>query len=84
MDAYSSSPPPSQRASWIVCLARRVRHAAIEWHRATKVANELLFTYGLVETDRAPETYAEFRLRTPASSRHEPPARSRAAGHQVR
>ncbi len=71
-------------SSWIVRLARRVRHAALEWHRATKVANQLLFTYGLIESDRAPETYAEFRLRTPAALRHEPPARRRAAGHQVR
>jgi len=84
MDAYSSSPTPSQRASWIVRLARQVRRGAIEWHRASKVANELLFTYGLPESNQAPETYAEFRLRTPASSLHEPPARSRAAGQQVR
>ena len=75
MDAYRS---------WIVSPARWVWHAAVEWHRAIKVANELLFTYGLVESDRAPETYAEFRLRTPASSLHEPPARRRAAGQQVR
>ena len=75
MDAYSS---------WIVRLARRVRHAALELHRATKIANELRFSYGLIESDRPPETYAEFRLRTPASSLHEPPARSRAAGQQVR
>jgi hypothetical protein len=75
MDAYSS---------WIFHLARKVRHAALEFHRATKLANELLFSYGLPETNQAPETYAEFRLRTPASSVHEPPARSRAAGQQVR
>jgi hypothetical protein len=75
MDAYSS---------WIFHLARQVRHAALEFHRATKLANELLFSYGLPETNQPPETYAEFRLRTPASSVHEPPARSRAAGQQVR
>ena len=75
MDAYTS---------WIVRLARQVRHAALEYHRATKIANELLFSYGLAESNQAPETYAEFRLRTPASSLHEPPARSRAAGQQVR
>lgn len=75
MDAYSS---------WIFHLARQVRHAALEFHRATKLANELLFSYGLPETNQPPETYAEFRLRTPTSSVHEPPARSRAAGQQVR
>ena len=75
MDAYSS---------WIVRLARQVRHAALEFHRATKIANELLFSYGLPETDQPPETYAEFRLRTRALSLHEPPASSRAAGQQVR
>ena len=75
MDAYSS---------WIVRLARQVRHAAVEFYRATKLANELRFSYGLAETNHPPETYAEFRLRTPASSPHEPSARSRAAGQQVR
>jgi hypothetical protein len=84
MDAYSSSSCPSQRASWIVCLARRVRHAAIAWHQASKLASELMLTYGLPESDQAPDTFAEFRLRTPVSSRHEPSARCRAAGDQVR
>ena len=45
MDAYSS---------WIVRLARQVRHAALEFYRATKLANELRFSYGLVETRPAP------------------------------
>jgi hypothetical protein len=75
MDAYSS---------WIVRLGRRIRHAALEFHRATKLASELRFSYGLIETNQPPETYAEFQLRTSASSVHEPPARSRAAGQQVR
>jgi hypothetical protein len=84
MDAYTSSSTPRQRASWIACLARRVQHGAIEWHHASKLASELLLVKGLVETNRAPDTYAEFRLRAPAATHHEPPARCRAKGQRVK
>ena len=84
MDAYSSSSAPSQRASWISRLARRVCHAASEMHRATRVATSLMYSYGVIESNRAPDTYAEFLLRLPAAARHEPAARRRAAGHPVR
>jgi hypothetical protein len=43
-----------------------------------------MFSYGVAESNRAPDTYAEFLLRLPAAARHEPPARRRAAGHPVR
>jgi hypothetical protein len=84
MDAYSSSSAPSQRASWVSSLARRVCHAASEMHRATTVASSLMLSYGVIESNRAPDTYAEFLLRSRAASRHEPAARRRAAGHPVR
>ena len=84
MDAYSSSSAPNQRASWVSSLARRVCHVARELHHATSVASSLRFSYGLAESDRAPDTYAEFMLRTPTTSRHEPSARRRAAGRPVR
>ena len=58
-------------------LARRVRDVAREIHHANKWANAYLLSYGLAETDRAPDTYAEFLLRTTATSVHEPPARCR-------
>jgi hypothetical protein len=61
-------------SSWIVGLARRVRRALSEIHRANVQANAYLLSYGLVETDRAPDTYAEFLLRTRAAALHEPPA----------
>jgi hypothetical protein len=83
MDAYTSPSNPSHQASWIVCVARRVQHAAVEWHHASKLASELLLTYGLPESDQAPDTYAEFRLRSPTASRHEPPARCRASGRRI-
>jgi len=73
MDAYNTSPAAGQRASWIVCLARRVRDAISE----INYANALMLTYGAGETNRAPDTYAEFLLRTPATTVHEPPARCR-------
>jgi len=84
MDAYTSPTSPSHRASWIVCVARRVQHSALEWHHASKLASELLLTYGVRETNQAPETYAEFKLRSPVAARHEPPARCRATGRRVR
>jgi hypothetical protein len=64
-------------ASKIFCLARRVRAAISEANYATTRLNELMLSYGLAETDRAPDTYAEFLLRSPAASLHEPPARRR-------
>jgi hypothetical protein len=63
--------------SWIVCLARRVRDVIGEINYATTRANALMLTYGVGETDRAPDTYAEFLLRTSATTVHEPPARCR-------
>lgn len=83
MDAYNSS-SRSQRASWVSSLARHVRHAAREVHHANVVASSLLFSYGLAESDRAPENYAEFLLRTRATSRHEPGASDREAGRPVK
>jgi hypothetical protein len=65
------------KVSWIVGLARRVRDSISEINYATMRANELRLTYGLGETDRAPDTYAEFLLRTSVTTLHEPPARCR-------
>ena len=64
-------------ASRIVRVARRVRDAIVKIHYANVRANTLLLSYGLVETDRAPDTYAEFLLRAGAASVHEPPGRRR-------
>ena len=84
MDAYSSSSAPSQRASWVSSLTRRVWHVASEMHRATTIASSLMLSYGVAESNRAPDTYAEFLLRSQAAVRHEPAARHRAAGIPVR
>jgi hypothetical protein len=64
-------------APWIVSAARRVRHVVSEIHHANQFANAYLLSYGLAETDQAPDTYAEFLLRTKATAVHEPPARCR-------
>jgi hypothetical protein len=61
-------------ASRIVRVARRVRDALVTFHRANQQANAFLLSYGLPETNRAPDTYAEFLLRTRAAALHEPPA----------
>jgi hypothetical protein len=71
-------------STWVTGLARRVCHAASEMHHATRVASTLRLSYGLAESDRAPDTYEEFLLRVTAAYWHEPPARRRATGHQVR
>jgi len=74
MDASIS--PASQRASWVVCLARRVHDVVSEMNYASKRMTELMLSPGLAESDQAPDTYAEFLFRTPATTRHEPSARS--------
>lgn len=84
MDAFSSSSASGERASWIARFGHRIYHAFSEINRANKRATTLMLSYGLAESDRAPDTYAEFLLRSRAAIRHEPPARSRAAGRQVR
>jgi hypothetical protein len=84
MDAYLSSSAPRQRASWVSRLARRVGHAASEIYRATKVASALMLSYGVAESDRAPDTYAEFMIRSRAAILHEPAASRRACGRPVR
>jgi len=84
MDAYPSSSAPRRRASWCVRLTRRIFYAVREMHFANRQAAALMLRYGLYETDQAPATYAEFLLRTRGVVRHEPPARRRSAGSQVR
>ena len=83
MDAYSSS-APSQRASWVVGFAHRVHHVFSEINYANKRATALMLSYGLAESDRAPDTYAEFLLRSRAVILHEPTAGKRRAGQRVR
>ena len=61
-------------ASRIVRVARRVRDALVKFHHANQQANAFLLSYGLAETNRAPDTYAEFLLRARAAFAHEPPA----------
>ena len=84
MDAYSSSSVPSQRASWVVGFAHRVHHVFSEINYANKRVTTLMLCYGLPESDRAPDTYAEFLLRSRATILHEPTASKRSAGRPVR
>ena len=81
MDAYSSS-ASAQRASWIVKFARQANHVFSEINWANKRMTALMLSYG-VESDLAPDTYAEFLLRSRITVFHEPAARRRSAGHQV-
>ena len=83
MDAYSTS-AAGQRTSWIVRFARQASYVFSEINWANKRMTALRLSYGVAESDCAPDTYAEFLLRSRISIRHEPPARRRGAGHQVR
>ncbi|HEV3293445.1 MAG TPA: hypothetical protein VG123_31075 [Streptosporangiaceae bacterium] len=81
MDAYSTS-APAQRASWIVRFARQASHVFSEINWANKRMTALMLSYG-VESDLAPDSYAEFLFRSRVTVFHEPAARRRSAGHQV-
>ena len=83
MDAYSSS-ASGERASWILRFARQTHHVLSEINRANKQATMLRLSYGLAESDHAPDTYDEFLFRSSLVTLHEPPARRRSAGRQVR
>jgi hypothetical protein len=63
--------------STIIRIARRVRAVLSEMNYASTRATALLLSDGLEQSDRAPDTYAEFLLRTSVVSIHEPPARCR-------
>ena len=84
MGAFTSSAASSRRSSVCVRLAGRILDAVREMHFATQRVSALMLSCGLAESDQAPDTYAEFLLRTRAVVRHEPPARRRSAGSQVR
>ena len=83
MGAYSSS-AAGQRASWIVRFARQANYVFSEINWANKRMTALLLSNGVEESDRAPDTYAEFLLRSRVTMFHEPAARRRGAGRQVR
>ena len=62
-------------------LLRRVASTIREMNDAVKRSTEFRLSRGLAFGDEPPATYAEFLLRTPASSVHEPSAaRRQAAG----
>ena len=54
--------------------ARRVRAVLDEMNYASMRVTALRLSEGLEQSDRAPDTYAEFLLRTSVTSLHEPPA----------
>ena len=83
MDANRTS-APGQRASWIVRFARQASYVFSEINWANKRMTALLLSTGVAESDRAPDTCAEFLFRSRITVLHEPPARRRSAGHAVR
>ena len=82
MDANRTS-PPGQRASWIARFARQAGYVFSEINWANKRMTTLMLSYG-VESDRAPDSYAEFLFRSRVTVFREPAASRRSAGHQVR
>ena len=81
MDAYSSS-AAGQRASWIVRFAHQAGYVFSEINWASKRMTALMLSYG-AESDLAPDTYADFLLRSRVTVFHEPTARRRGMGHPV-
>jgi hypothetical protein len=81
MDAYSIS-AAGQRASWIARFARQASYVFDEINWANKRMTALMLSYG-VDSDLAPDTFAEFLLRSRITVFHEPTARRRGTGHQV-
>ena len=66
-------------------VARRIRQIISECNAAQRrlTIRRLAFDSTLPEPDKAPDTYAEFLLRTSGPLLHEPSARQRLAGHAV-
>ena len=58
-------------------MARRVRAVLDEMNYASARLTALRLAAGYEPSDRAPDTYAEFLLRTSVVTVHEPPARCR-------
>lgn len=58
-------------------IARRVQAVLSEMNYASARATALRLSEGIEQSDRAPDTYAEFLLRTSVTTLHEPPARCR-------
>ena len=81
MDAYSNS-AAGQRASWMARFARQASYVFGEINWANKRMTTLMLSYG-IESDRAPDTFAEFLLRSRVTVFHEPTARRRGAGRRV-
>jgi hypothetical protein len=63
--------------STLASLARRVQAVLSEMNNVSKRMTALRLSEGLEQSDRAPDTYAEFLLRTSVTSLHEPPAHCR-------
>jgi predicted phosphoadenosine phosphosulfate sulfurtransferase len=63
--------------STLASLARRVQAVVSEMNYASRRVTALRLSQGLEPSDRAPDTYAEFLLRTSVTPLHEPPARCR-------
>jgi len=67
--------------STLASLARRgfrgFQAVLSEMNYASARVTALRLSDGLEQSDRAPDTYAEFLLRTSVTSLHEPPARCR-------
>ena len=61
----------------LASLARRVQAVLREMNYASRRMTALRLSEGLEQSERAPDTYAEFLLRTSVTSLHEPPARCR-------
>jgi hypothetical protein len=65
--------------STMICFAQRIRRTVSEMDYASARLTALRVCGGAGQSGRAPDTYAEFLLRTSLPLPHEPPARGRQA-----
>jgi hypothetical protein len=63
--------------STFVWAARRVGDVLAEMNYASARLTARRLSQGVEQSDRAPDTYAEFLLRAPLAMPYEPPARCR-------
>jgi len=83
---HTGPPGPSAGRNWLARAATAVLDALREMDYAQRrvIANRMSYDGMLPHPGQAPDTYQEFLLRNGVVHPHEPTARQRAAGRQVK
>lgn len=83
---HPCQPGPPAGRNWLARAASAVLGVVREMNYAQRraMANRLSYNAVLPDPGKAPDTYQEFLLRTWGAPLHEPTARQRTTGRQVR